>query len=135
MMNIIKAIPAMIGGVAAYLWGPWDALIIVLIVVVVLDYITGVISASIRKTVSSSVGFTGILRKVFIFALVALAAMLDKLIPATNDAVRAAVIMFYIANEGISILENAGEIGLPLPQVLKNTLDKLSNSNKTNKNI
>ena len=124
-MNILKAIPAVIGGVAAYLWGPWDALIMVLIGVVVLDYLTGVINAVVHHKVCSAACFTGILKKVLIFVLVALAALVDKLVPATNDAVRAAVIIFYIANEGISILENAGEIGLPLPNVLKNALSKL----------
>ena len=131
MMNILKAIPAVLGGVAAYLWGPWDALIMVLLAVVVLDYVTGILSAAVHKELCSAVGFKGILKKAFIFVMVALAALLDKLVPATNEAVRAAVIIFYIANEGLSILENAGELGLPLPDALKNTLTKLRNSSET----
>ena len=131
MTEFFKAIPALLGGIAAYLWGPWDALIVVLIGVVVMDYVTGVLSALVRKTLCSTACFTGILKKVLIFVLVALAALLDRLVPATNDAVRAAVIIFYIANEGISILENAGEIGLPLPDALKNALSKLKAQDET----
>lgn len=131
MMDFIKAIPAVLGGVAAYLWGPWDALIIVLICAVALDYVTGMISAAVRGVMSSKIGCVGILKKVAIFILVALAALLDKLVPATNDAVRASVIVFYIANESLSILENATEIGLPLPDALKNALALLKNGEKS----
>lgn len=67
-------------------------------------------------------GFRGLLKKVFIFALVALATVIDRMIPAANQAIRAAVIAFYVANEGISILENAGEIGLPMPGALRTAL-------------
>lgn len=116
---------AAIGGALAYLFGPWDAPIIVLLCVVAMDYLTGVAYAAVSKELCSTVGFKGLVKKVFIFVLVALAAMLDKLAPATNGAVRSAVCMFYIANEGISILENAGRLGLPLPETLKNALAKL----------
>ena len=114
-----------LGGVLAYLFGPWDAPIMVLLGVVAMDYLTGVACAAVAKELCSTVGFKGLLKKVFIFILVALAAMLDKLVPATNGAVRSAVCMFYIANEGISILENAGRLGLPLPEALKSMLAKL----------
>ena len=112
-------------GVLSYIFGPWDAMIMVLIAVVALDYITGVAYAAVSKTLSSVIGFKGLLKKVFIFVLVALSTMLDKLVPATNGAVRSAVCMFYIANEGLSILENAGRIGLPMPEALKGALVKL----------
>ena len=70
-------------------------------------------------------GFKGLLKKVAIFLLVVVGVMVDKIIPATNEAVRNAVIFFYIANEGLSILENAGELGLPLPAALKKSLEKM----------
>lgn len=114
-----------IAAAATYLFGPWDAMIMVLLAVTALDYVTGVACAAVAKELSSSVGFKGLVKKVFTFVLVALAAMLDKLVPSTNGAIRSAVCMFYIANEGISILENAGALGLPLPNALKKALVKL----------
>ena len=125
MGNWIKGILAAIGGIVSYLWGPWDALIMVLIAFVVTDYITGFLGAAARGALSSAVGFKGLAKKVMIFALVAVGSLLDKVIPAANSAIRAAVCIFYIANEGLSILENAGALGLPLPQVLKKWLVKL----------
>jgi len=124
-ISFTGGVAAAIGAAAAYLFGPWDAMIMVLVAVVALDYISGVACAAINKELCSSTGFKGLIKKVFIFLLVALAAMLDKLVPATNGAVRSAVCMFYIANEGISILENAGRLGLPLPGALKGMLTKL----------
>ena len=128
----VKTIFAAIGGVLVYLFGPCDALIIALVAVVVIDYITGVMCAAFKHALSSNEGFKGLLKKVGIFALVALASLLDKLVPSTNEAVRASVCIFYIANEGISILENVGEMGVPLPKILKDILGKL-NSDDSNK--
>ena len=96
--NLITGVLAGVSGVLSYIFGPWDAMIMVLIAVVALDYITGVAYAAVSKTLSSVIGFKGLLKKVFIFVLVALSTMLDKLVPATNGAVRSAVCMFYIAN-------------------------------------
>lgn len=124
--SILKTALAAVCGALVYLFGPCDALIVALVAVVVLDYITGIMSAAFAHELSSAVGFRGLLKKVAIFALVALASLLDKLVPATNEAVRASVCMFYIANEGISILENVGKMGVPLPKVLKNMLAMLS---------
>ncbi len=122
-MDWIKAAFAAVGAVAAYIWGPFDALIIALICVVVIDYITGVLNAALKHELSSGIGFKGLLKKIFIFALVAVAAIADRIVPAANKAIRAAVIMFYIANESISILENAAKLGLPLPVKLKGLLE------------
>lgn len=122
----LKAAAAALGGVAAYLWGPWDALIIALVVFVILDYITGIAKAAICRELSSKAGFHGLLKKVAIFVLVAIGTVMDSVIPAANHAIRSAVIMFYIANEGLSILENAGEVGLPMPEALRTALKKLS---------
>ena len=120
-----KTIFAAIGAAAAYLWGPWDALILVLLAFVATDYATGLINAFVRHEADSAVGFIGLAKKVMIFVLVAVGALLDKIMPATNGAVRAAVCLFYVANEGLSILENAGALGLPLPSILKKWLVKL----------
>ena len=125
MVDELRIAAAGIGGIATYIWGPWDALIIALVAMVAIDYITGIIKAAVQGKLSSLVGFKGLLKKVAIFLLVAVGVMVDKIIPATNEAVRSAVIFFYIANEGLSILENAGELGLPLPAALKKSLEKM----------
>lgn len=128
MDNVVDALriaAAGIGGIVTHIWGPWDALIVALVAMVIIDYITGVIKAAVQGKLSSAVGFRGLLKKVAIFLLVAVGVMVDRVIPATNEAVRSAVIFFYIANEGLSILENAGELGLPLPAALKKSLEKM----------
>lgn len=125
MVDVLRIAAAGIGGIATYIWGPWDALIIALVAMVAIDYITGIIKAAMQGKLSSLVGFKGLLKKVAIFLLVAVGVMVDKIIPATNEALRNAVIFFYIANEGLSILENAGELGLPLPAALKKSLEKM----------
>lgn len=84
----IKSATAAIGGAAAYLWGPWDALITALIALVAIDYVTGVICAAVNGKLSSSVGFKGLMKKAFIFALVAVAGIADRVIPAANQAIR-----------------------------------------------
>jgi len=99
-----------------------------LVALVALDYITGVIKAAVNKTLDSAVGFRGLIKKLFIFALVALATLVDRIIPEANSAIRSAVMIFYIANEGLSIVENAGEMGLPLPGALKKALVRLNDA-------
>lgn len=95
----------------------------------ILDYITGLMSAYIRKEISSATGFRGIAKKVFIMVLVAVGHVLDTRVIGDGTVCRSAVIGFYIANEGISILENSGKIGLPLPEKLLNVLEQLKNKN------
>ena len=128
MVDVLRIAAAGIGGIATYIWGPWDALIIALVAMVAIDYITGIIKAAVQGKLSSLVGFKGLLKKVAIFLLVAVGVMVDKIIPATNEAVRSAVIFFSLANEGLSILENAGELGLPLPAALKKSLEKMKDT-------
>ena len=124
IVTVLKSAIAAIGGVLVWMFGPWDTLIAVLLAFIVLDYLMGVFNAAVQKTLSSSVGFKGLAKKVAIFAMVGLAALLDRVAP-MNGAIRAAVCLFYIANEGISILENAGALGLPLPAKLKDMLVQL----------
>ena len=102
-----------------------DGLLIALIVFAVLDYITGVMCAIEDKTLSSAVGFRGIARKVIIFMLVGVGHILDTHVVGTGSALRTAVIFFYLSNEGLSLLENAAYIGLPVPEKLKDILAQL----------
>lgn len=125
MVKVLKCIASAVFGVFCFFFGPWDAVMSILLAIVIIDYVTGVISAAVRGELSSKKGFGGILKKIFIFMIVALAAMVDKLLPMTNQAVKTTVCMFYIANESLSVLENAGEIGLKLPKALKAAIEKL----------
>ena len=125
ILNWIKGAAAAIGDIAAYIWGGWDSLIIVLVAMVGIDYITEVINAGLQHGLSSQVGFKGLLKKIVIFMIVAVGTLIDRIIPATNAAVRMAVCMYYIANEGLSILKNAAEMGLPLPSALKRVLGQI----------
>ncbi len=123
--NVVLAAFAAAGGIAAYLFGPWDALLVALLAAIVLDYLTGVAVAAVQRTLSSAVGWRGLLKKAVILLIVCLGTLLDRLLEDSNGAVRAAVCLFYIANEGLSVLENAGALGLPLPETLKRALARL----------
>ena len=120
----IKSVFAGVCTVFGYFFGAWDVGLQVLVVFIVMDYLTGVISAVITKKLSSSTGFRGLLKKIGILIMVAMAVMVDRLTGA-EGIVRTAVIYFYIANEGISILENWGKARLPLPQKLMDILEQL----------
>lgn len=115
------ALGAIVGG---FLGGK-DGLLYALLVLVILDYITGVLNAIDQKRLSSSVGYKGIARKVLIFVLVGTANVVDVYILGKAGALRATVIFFYISNEGISILENASYLGLPIPQKFQSVLKQL----------
>lgn len=123
--NTIQLIFAAIGGWLGYYLGGCDGLLIALVVFVVVDYITGVMCAIADKKLSSEVGFKGICKKVLIFILVGIANILDVHVIGTGSILRTAVIFFYISNEGLSLLENAGHLGLPIPAKLKEVLEQL----------
>ena len=123
--KLIMPLLSVSAGVLTYIFGEWTPMLTLLVTVVIIDYVTGVTAAAVTHKLSSKRGFTGIAKKFLIFLIVALSAAFDRLIPATHDAVKAAVCMFYIANESLSCLENAGEIGLPLPKVLREMIEKL----------
>ena len=122
--DIFRYIVAIGGSLVTYLLGGWSALIKILVAFVVIDYITGVLAAAIRGKLNSNIGLKGIAKKVFIFVIVACGHLVDNAM-GTQDIVRDAAIYFYIANELLSILENAGEIGLPVPDMLKNAIERL----------
>lgn len=114
-----------LGGWIGYYLGGCDGLIYLLIACVVIDYITGVMCALEDHSLSSAVGFKGICRKVLIFLLVGLANLIDIYVLKQGSVVRTAVIFFYISNEGVSLLENAGHLGLPIPKKLRDVLEQL----------
>ena len=121
----IQMAVAAIGGWLGYFLGGMDGLMIALIVFMVLDYITGMMCAVIDKKLSSAVGFKGICKKVLILMLVGVANVVDIHIVGTGSALRSAVICFYLSNEGLSLLENAAHIGLPIPDKMKDVLAQL----------
>lgn len=123
--NGIQIVFTMIGGWLGYFLGGSDGLLIALVMFVVMDYISGVMCAIADKTLSSAVGFKGICRKVLIFVLVGIANILDVQVIGTGSVLRTAIIFFYISNEGISLLENAGYLGLPIPEKIKTVLEQL----------
>ena len=108
-----------------YFLGGMDGLMIALIVMMTLDYVSGVMCAIIDKKLSSAVGFKGICKKVFILMLVGVAHIIDLHVVGTGSALRGAVICFYMSNEGLSLLENAAHIGLPIPDKLRDILTQL----------
>ena len=128
MKNFIEAVQyafAALGGAVGAVMGVFDGFLYALIVFVVVDYLTGIMAAILNKRLSSEVGFHGIFKKVVIFALVAVGHIVDTHVIQNGSVIRTAVIFFYLSNEGISILENASLIGLPVPQKLKDVLEQL----------
>ena len=123
--NVIQFVFTAVGGWLGYFLGGCDGLLYALIAFVVIDYITGVMCAIAEKKLSSEVGFKGICRKVLIFLLVGIANILDVQVIQTGSVLRTAIIFFYISNEGVSLLENAAHLGLPVPEKIKVVLKQL----------
>lgn len=123
--NTIQLVIAAIGGWLGWFLGGCDGLLYALIAFAVVDYLTGIMCAIVDKKLSSAVGFKGIFKKVLIFVLVGIANILDVQVIGNGSVLRTAVIFFYISNEGISLLENASHLGLPIPAPIKNVLQQL----------
>ncbi len=123
--NWIQIVFAAIGGGIGWFLGGADGFLYALIAFVVIDYITGVMCAIVDKKLSSEVGFKGIFKKVLIFILVGVGNIIDVQVLGQAGVLRTAVIFFYLSNEGVSLLENAGHLGLPLPAKLKAVLEQL----------
>lgn len=123
--NFIQLIFTAIGGWLGYFLGGCDGLLYALIAFVVVDYITGMMCAVIDQKLSSEVGFKGIFKKVLVFLLVGIANILDVQVIGTGCVLRTAIIFFYISNEGVSLLENAAYLGLPVPEKIKTVLEQL----------
>ncbi|WP_078379305.1 phage holin family protein [Sutcliffiella halmapala] len=110
-----------LGSVASFLYGGFSMLLLFLIAFVVVDYVTGILAAFVEKKLSSRVGFKGIAQKIFIFALVSIAHVLDIILGTT--VIKDVTILFYLVNEFISIMENANRMGVPIPEILKKLID------------
>ena len=123
--NVIQAIFAAVGGWLGYFLGGCDGLLYALIAFVVIDYLTGVMCAVIDHKLSSEVGFKGIFKKVLIFLLVGIGHIIDTHVIGSGSVLRTAVIFFYISNEGVSLIENAAHLSLPIPEKLKTVLEQL----------
>lgn len=123
--NTIQLVFAAVGGWLGYFLGGCDGLLYALIAFVAIDYITGVMCAISDKTLSSEVGFRGICRKVLIFLLVGIGHIVDAQVIGSGGVLRTAVIFFYLSNEGVSLIENAAHLGLPVPDKLKAVLEQL----------
>lgn len=125
IITLIKITFATIGGFLGMLIGGFDDFFKALLIFIILDYLTGVINAVIEKQLNSEIGFKGIAKKVFIIFLVGVANIIDTMVLKNGEVVRDIVIFFYLANEGISILENSAKIGLPIPEKLKGVLEQI----------
>lgn len=123
--NGVQVVFTAIGGWLGWFLGGCDGLLYALIAFVVIDYITGIMCAVADKKLSSAVGFKGICKKVLIFALVGLGHILDTRVIGAGSVLRTAVIFFYLSNEGVSLVENAAHLGLPVPKKLKEVLEQL----------
>ena len=128
IFNITSIITGIAGGIIASLFGAWNTLLWALIIIMVLDYASGLIKAVYTSTMSSKIGFKGLLKKVTILVIVALANVVQQL-TGDNVAIREIVIVFYIANEGISVLENAAVVLPNMPDRLKDILLQLRGDN------
>ena len=116
-----------LGGLLGWFLGGFDGFLYALVALMVADYITGVMCAIVEKKLSSEIGFKGIFKKVLIFVLVGIGQMIDTNLIGDGSVLRTAIIFFYCSNEGVSMLENAGRLGLPIPEKLKDILAQLHN--------
>ena len=127
---IIDGAAGAVGAVLGFMYGKVNGLFWALIAFMALDYITGVISAAVNKKLSSSVGFTGLAKKLVILIFVSVAHIADTYVLGGTPAAMSAVMLFYIANEGLSITENASELGLPVPAKIKSLLKQIRNKSE-----
>ena len=130
MEKYFNGIVAIIATFFTYLFGSWDLALQVLIVFMVLDYVTGVLYAFISNQLNSEVGFKGLVKKLMILVVLIIGVMLDRILGTGTWAFRTLVAYFYIANEGISLLENVGNIGIPIPNKMRQALEQLNKDNE-----
>ncbi|HEK9107192.1 TPA: phage holin family protein [Streptococcus equi subsp. zooepidemicus] len=130
LLTANKVLFSAIGGIIGSIFGELDGFLYALLVFMVIDYLTGMMAATLEKNLSSSIGKKGIFKKVMIIFLVAMAHMIDLHVVKQGGAVRTAVIFFYFSNEGLSILENATRLGLPIPARIRNVLRQLQEEHK-----
>lgn len=133
--NILRTISAAVGAAVGFLFGQLNGLFWAVIALMAIDYVTGVIVAVLNKRLSSEVGFRGLVKKLFILVLIAVAHIVDAQIIGQGAAVMTAVMLFFAANEGISILENAANLGLPVPKKLRDILEQLRKDDDNGDNL
>jgi len=131
--NYLRIALVALGGAAGYFWGELDGLLIALLIFTVIDYVTGILCAIVKKELSSKIGGRGIVKKVLVFLIVGIAHTVDAHLIGYGSTMRTVTIIFYMCNEGLSVLENSCRIGLPMPQKLKNILLQLR-GDKSNDN-
>lgn len=125
--NWVQAALTALGGFSGWFLGGFDGFLYALVALMIADYITGVMCAIVDKKLSSEIGFRGIFKKVLIFVLVGIGHMIDINLIGDGSVLRTAIIFFYCSNEGVSMLENVGRLGLPIPEKLKDILAQLHN--------
>lgn len=126
MEKYFNALVAVVATFFTYVFGSWDLALQVLIVFMILDYGTGVLYAFLNNQLNSEVGFKGLVKKMMILVVLIIGVMVDRILGTGNWVFRTLVAYFYIANEGISLLENVGNIGIPIPNKLRNALEQLN---------
>ena len=124
--DVSRGIFAALGGALSWFFGAMDGFMYALIALCVCDYITGVMCAIVNKKLSSAVGAKGIFKKILMFIVVGVAHIFDGVMH-TGDVLRTAVVFFYLSNEGVSLIENAAILGLPVPEKFKNVLAQIKN--------
>ena len=124
-----KTVTTGIGAIVGYIFGEWSVLLQILLAFVVIDYISGLLASGVEGKLSSKVGLKGIAKKIMIFVLVAVGHLTDRAIGG-GSMIQNAIIFFYLGNELLSILENAGRTGLPIPEQIKNAVDVLKGKSK-----
>ena len=130
MDNIFKNIMAAVCTVISFLFGDMEGMLIALIALIILDYISGVIAAAVEKRLSSEVGAKGIAKKIFMLLIVALANIVDINVIGDGHVLKTVTVVFYICNECISLIENAGRIGVAVPKKLLAVLEELKNKDE-----
>ena len=130
MDNVFKNILAGVCTVLSFLFGDMEGLMVALIALILLDYISGVIAAAVEKRLSSEVGAKGIAKKIFMLLIVALANIVDINVVGDGHVLKTVTVVFYICNECISLIENAGRIGVPVPKKLLDVLEQLRDKDK-----
>lgn len=133
MQSIIKSVISVIATTLIYLFGGWDIALQSLIIVVVLDYLTGISKSYVSKKLNSSKGLKGIVKKLSMFCIVAVAVIVDRIIGQTG-MIRTLIIYYLVANEGLSIVENLGEMDIIVPKILKDKLEQVKNNSKVGEN-
>ncbi|MEN0648924.1 phage holin family protein [Caldifermentibacillus hisashii] len=126
---LYKTITTAVGAIVGYIFGEWSVLLQILLAFVIIDYVSGLLASGVEGKLSSKVGFKGIAKKLMIFVLVAVGHLVDKAI-GDGSMIQNAIIFFYLGNELLSILENAGRTGLPVPEQVKNAVEILKGKSK-----